>query len=169
MSLQAGDTGWLLLVPALLLWLRNDLHIQLEQAQGRSLAGEAALTLLPGCPGDTAQTPPSKASQTQRQQHNPRYKLITGTGSIRDTNSIIQQACSSSGIQVRGFPATDQFLTTAEYLLLPLSKAPECFKEEGKHAYAWKSTLTLINGMQLNFNVLSCKPLPQIARGCATN
>lgn len=46
--------------------------------------------------------------------------------------------------------------------------APECCKE-GRHACAWKSTLPLINGMQLNFNVLRCKPLPQIAWGCATN
>lgn len=77
-----------------------------------------------------------------------------GTGNIRDTNIITQQACSSSGIQARGFPATDQLLTTAEHLLLPLSTAPECFKEEGKHACMWKSTLPLINGMQMNFNVL---------------
>lgn len=161
--------GWLLLVPALLLRLRNDLHKQLERAHVRSSAGEAALMLLPGCPGDPAHAPPSKASQTQPQQHDPRYKLRTGTASIRDANSVTQRACSSSGIQARGFPATDQLLTAAEYLLLPLSEAPECCKEEGEHACAWKSTLLLIDGMQLNFNVLCCKPLPQIAQGCATN
>lgn len=117
---QARELNWVILVPALLLQLRNVLRRHLEGDQSRPLHHPA---------------------KHLKSNHNPQYKLTgpqykpgTGTGSNRDAKSITQQACSSSGMQARGFPATDQLLTTTEYLVLPLSTAPECCEEEGMPA-----------------------------------
>lgn len=113
---QARELNWLILVPALLLQLRIVLHRHLE--------------------GDE-RGPLHHPAKNLKPNHNLQYKLTSqatsqeqAQGAYRYAKSITQQACSSSGMQARGFPDTDQLLTTTEYLVLPLSTAPECCKEE---------------------------------------